>query len=68
MTNFACYMLHKSVPVMLLVSVQSGYVGHLLIRQLKVEDVDILCNVGRITAAGDGYHPALIVPAQDDLH
>lgn len=53
---------------MLLVSVQSGYVGHLLIRQLKVEDVDILCNVCRITAAGDGYHPALIVLAQDYLH
>ena len=42
---------------MLLVSVQSGYVGHLLIRQLKVEDVDILCNVGRITAAGGWLPP-----------
>ena len=57
MTNFACYMLHKSVPVILLVSVQSGYVGHLLIRQLKVEDVDILCNVGRSSFLYSGSAP-----------
>ena len=57
MTNYACYMLHKSVPVMLLVSVQSGYVGHLLIRQLKVKDVDILCNVGRSRFLYSGSAP-----------
>ena len=42
---------------MLLVSVQSGYVGHLLIRQLKVKDVDILCNVGRSSFLYSGSAP-----------
>lgn len=40
---------------------------HVLGRQLEVEDVVVLGDVGGVRRAGDGDDAALQVPAQDDL-